>query len=50
VTTPQLAAYVRVEVRHPMTDGTPSNGTAMGTALLLGPMAALTNPIFLGKK
>jgi hypothetical protein len=49
VTTPQLAAYVRVEVRHPMTDGTPSNGTAMGTALLLGPMAALTNPIFLGK-
>lgn len=50
VTTPQLAAYVRVEVRHPMTDGTPSNGTAMGATLQLGPMAALTNPIFLGTK
>jgi len=50
VTTPQLAAYVRLEVRHPMADGTPSNGTAMGTSLQLGPMAALTNPIFLGAK
>ncbi|MGO4492003.1 hypothetical protein AB4Y86_07920, partial [Arthrobacter sp. 2YAF22_2] len=50
ITTPQLAGYVRAEVRHPMSDGTPSNGTAMGTALLLGPMAALTNPIFLGSK
>ncbi|MCB5293398.1 hypothetical protein BJQ90_02846 [Arthrobacter sp. SO3] len=50
ITTPQLAAYARVEVRHPMADGTPSNGTAMGTTLQLGPMAALTNPIFLGKK
>jgi hypothetical protein len=50
LTTPQLAAYVRVEVRHPMTDGTPSDGTAMGTTLQLGPMAALTNPIFLGTK
>ncbi|WP_217639729.1 hypothetical protein [Arthrobacter sp. ok909] len=50
LTTPQLAAYVRVEVRHPMTVGTPSDGTAMGTTLRLGPMAALTNPIFLGTK
>ncbi|UUL76369.1 hypothetical protein NG819_00040 [Pseudarthrobacter sp. Fe7] len=49
VTTAQLSAYVRVEVRHPMTDGTESKGTNMGTTLLLGPMAALTNPIFLGK-
>ena len=50
VTTAQLSAYVRVEVRHPMPDGTPSNGTNMGTTLLLGPMAALTNPIFLGTR
>lgn len=33
-----------------MTVGTPSDGTAMGTTLRLGPMAALTNPIFLGTK
>lgn len=50
VTTPQLAAYVRAEVRHPLPDGSPGNGTAMGTQLQLGAMAALTNPIFLGKK
>ncbi|MGA7204991.1 MAG: CehA/McbA family metallohydrolase [Specibacter sp.] len=49
-TTPQLAAYVRVEVRHPMPDGSPSNGTDMGTTLKLGPMAALTNPIFIDVK
>jgi hypothetical protein len=50
ITTPQLAAYVRAEVRHPKTDGTPGSGTAMGTQLQMGPMAALTNPIFLGRK
>ncbi|WP_216363233.1 hypothetical protein, partial [Arthrobacter sp. Hiyo1] len=48
VTTPQLAAYVRVEVRHPKIDGTSGSGTEMGTVIPLGPMAALTNPIFLG--
>lgn len=46
-TTPSLAAYVRAEVRHPRADGTP--GTRMGPDLQLGPMAALTNPIFLGR-
>ncbi len=48
ITTPQLAAYVRVEVRHPKIDGTSGSGTEMGTVIPLGPMAALTNPIFLG--
>ncbi|MFB6570648.1 CehA/McbA family metallohydrolase [Streptomyces noursei] len=37
-TTPDNAAYIRVEVRHPST-----------AADLPGPMAALTNPIFLGR-
>ena len=50
VTTPQLAAYIRAEVRHPKSDGTSGNGNAMGTQLQLGPMAAMTNPIFLGRK
>ncbi|MBN9620552.1 MAG: PHP domain-containing protein, partial [Actinobacteria bacterium] len=49
VTTPSLAPYVRVEVRHPKTDGTPGSGTSMGPDLQLGPMAALTNPIWLGR-
>ncbi len=49
VTTPRLAAYIRVEVRHPKADGTSGSGTEMGPNLPLGPMAALTNPIFLGK-
>lgn len=42
VTTAQLSAYVRAEVRHPMAGGSASNGTNMGTTLLLGPMAAPT--------
>jgi hypothetical protein len=46
-TTTSLAAYVRAEVRHPMADGSPGKGNTMGPALLWGPMAALTNPIFL---
>lgn len=49
-TTPQLAAYVRVEVRHPRADGTPGSGTSIGTDLPLGAMAALSNPIFLGRR
>ncbi|GAA4640485.1 CehA/McbA family metallohydrolase [Actinoallomurus vinaceus] len=46
-TTTSLAAYVRAEVRHPMADGTPGKGNAMGPNLMWGPMAALTNPVFL---
>ncbi|GAA2139201.1 CehA/McbA family metallohydrolase [Actinomadura napierensis] len=46
-TTTSLAAYVRAEVRHPMADGGPGKGNTMGPALVWGPMAALTNPIFL---
>ena len=46
-TTASLAPYVRAEVRHPMADGTPGQGNTMGDALLFGPMAALTNPVFL---
>jgi hypothetical protein len=30
-----------------MPDGSPGQGNTMGDALLFGPMAALTNPIFL---
>jgi hypothetical protein len=45
--TTSLAAYVRAEVRHPMADGTPGKGNTMGPGLMWGPMAALTNPIFL---
>lgn len=48
-TTPALATYVRAEVRHLKADGTPGNGNAMGPDPQLGPMAALTNPIFLGR-
>lgn len=46
-TTASLAGYVRAEVRHPLADGTPGQGNAMGAALPWGPMAALTNPILL---
>ena len=46
-TTTSLAAYVRAEVRHPTADGGPGQGNTMGPALVWGPMAALTNPIFL---
>ncbi|MGY5126223.1 CehA/McbA family metallohydrolase [Streptomyces nigrescens] len=37
-TTPDYAAYIRAEVRHPST-----------TPGLPGPMAAMTNPVFLGR-
>jgi len=40
-TTPAVSAYVRAEVRHPSSD--PSG-------VIPGPMAALTNPIFLGQR
>ncbi|MGP3949259.1 CehA/McbA family metallohydrolase [Streptomyces sp. 7N604] len=40
-TTPAYAAYVRAEIRHAPADG--------GASGLPGPMAALTNPIFLGR-
>ncbi|MFF4895952.1 CehA/McbA family metallohydrolase [Streptomyces sp. NPDC001068] len=46
-TTASLAAYVRAEVRHPMANGSPGQGNTMGDALMFGPMAALTNPVFL---
>lgn len=46
-TTASLAAYVRAEIRHPKADGTPGKGNSMGPDLPWGPMAALTNPIFL---
>lgn len=49
-TTAQLAAYVRAEVRHPLADGSPGSGTAMGTVPQLGAMAALTNPVWLGRR
>lgn len=38
-TTPDNAAYIRAEVRHPAT-----------TPGLPGPMAAMTNPVFLGRR
>ncbi|MEV5078506.1 CehA/McbA family metallohydrolase [Streptomyces sp. NPDC056159] len=49
-TTASLAAYVRAEVRHAMADGSPGQGNTMGDALLFGPMAAMTNPVFLETK
>ncbi|MER5865024.1 CehA/McbA family metallohydrolase [Kitasatospora sp. NPDC002040] len=47
-TTASLAAYVRAEVRHPRADRAPGRGNSMGPDLPWGPMAALTNPVFLG--
>ncbi|WKK21313.1 CehA/McbA family metallohydrolase [Streptomyces olivoreticuli] len=41
-TTPSYAAYVRAEVRHPAGDG--------GASGIPGAMAAMTNPIFLGRE
>ncbi|MDH6577364.1 hypothetical protein P3T29_003020 [Kitasatospora sp. MAP5-34] len=45
--TASLASYVRAEVRHPDPDGTPGHGNSTGPALPWGPMAAMTNPVFL---
>ena len=49
MTTPQQPSCVRVEVRHPLPDGSAGNGNAVTTALPMGPMAALTNPVWLGR-
>jgi hypothetical protein len=48
-TTPSAAGYVRAEVRHPLPDGAAGAGWTMRPALPFGPMAALTNPVFLGQ-
>jgi len=47
-TTPSLACYVRAEVRHPLPDGSPGQGNSILMTLPFGPMAAMTNPVFLG--
>lgn len=49
ITRPEIAVFVRAEVRHPMPDGS-AGGTSMGPALSFGAMAALTNPIWLGRQ
>lgn len=49
VSTPQAAAYARVEVRLPKADGTPG-GTGMGPTLMFGPMAALSNPVWIATR
>ena len=46
-TTADGATYVRAEVRHPRTDGTPGPGGDGVRELPFGPMAAMTNPVFL---
>jgi hypothetical protein len=48
-TTPRQSAYVRLEVRHPLADGTAGNGNAVSASPALGPTAALTNPVWLGR-
>ena len=48
-TTPRQSAYVRLEVRHPLADGTAGNGNAVSATPALGSMAALTNPVWLGR-
>ena len=48
LTKPEIAAFVRAEVRHPLADGS-AGGTGMGPTLNFGAMAALTNPIWLGR-
>jgi hypothetical protein len=48
VTKAEIAMFVRAEVRHPMPDGS-AGGTSMGPSLSFGAMAALTNPIWLGR-
>lgn len=48
VTKAEIAAFVRAEVRHPLPDGT-AGGTTMNPGFGFGAMAALTNPIWLGR-
>ncbi len=38
-TTPRQSAYVRLEVRHPLADGTAGNGSAVSATPALGSMA-----------
>ena len=47
-TTPQASAFVRAEVRHPLSAGG-AGGTTMGPSAGFGPMAALTNPIWIDR-
>lgn len=47
-TTPQAAAFVRAEVRHPLANGAPG-GTTMDPTAGFGAMAALTNPIWIDR-
>ncbi|MFC6713089.1 CehA/McbA family metallohydrolase [Branchiibius cervicis] len=47
-TTSQAAAFVRAEVRHPVSGGG-AGGTTMGPVAGFGPMAALTNPIWINR-
>ena len=46
-TTAAGASYVRAEVRHPRADGTPGPGGNGVGELPFGPMAAMTNPVFI---
>ncbi|WP_233157171.1 CehA/McbA family metallohydrolase [Amycolatopsis thermalba] len=48
LTTPAVSAYVRAEVRHPLADGS-AGAPALSAGLNFGAMAAMTNPIFLGR-
>jgi hypothetical protein len=42
-------AYVRLEVRHPLADRSASSGTSVSTTPTIDPMAALANPVWLGR-
>ena len=46
-TTADGATYVRAEVRHPRSDGTPGPGGDGVRELPFGPVAAMANPVFL---
>lgn len=46
LTTPDVSAYVRAEVRRPLADGS-AGAPALSPGFTFGAMAALTNPIFL---
>lgn len=48
-TAAQQSAYVRLEVRHPLADRSASSGTSVSTTPTIDPMAALANPVWLGR-
>lgn len=48
ITTAEVTAFVRAEIRHPLEDGS-AGGTTMDPEFGFGAMAALTNPIWLGE-